>query len=552
MGRQSTPWFFVVLMLPILSGAPVSAGVITIAAGGSSEVRGVDIVCDGVSDQVEIHAALEMAGDGGKVLLRPGTYYCDDSVTLKDGRHLEGTGEEQTTLTFADGWIGAVANDHTSLSDLTITGHGAVWVQGSHVLVQRVTVTGAPQMNGGYTVWAEGQVIEDVVFEDCTAVDLTWTGFNVDGRGDPILVRDLRYERCQAIRCGADDNSHPWSAGFILAEHNDLEDVVVRDCHAEDNWESGFHIEAAISVRNVLIENCTAVKNGIRKSQLFPESNSPETKGLTFGAGFTGIEASTLKDCTAQENYRGFFLWSTDGAYLEDCSAVRSFADDYSIVHHSGYTAGNSFIDCISTEAGRHALSIRNAANLKFENFTVCSPVGDGHSCIQIGGYEPSLDYDYPCESSSFDMNIIGGSSPNIVYVYLGRDLTLSGGIETSGSCPILIASDGQRAVGGKTTQGVTIEGMRIVMEGPGAAVRISETLPDAGSVSVRDTMIFGNSVSPGIRNDALGTVMVSNFSIKDHIERDGDETRPGIAIVGPMIDVIREIFSRISPIFNT
>ncbi|MDD3621009.1 MAG: right-handed parallel beta-helix repeat-containing protein [Methanofollis sp.] len=552
MGQQSAPWLFVVLMLPILYGVPVSAGVITVTAGGSSEARGVDYVCDGISDQVEINAALEKAGERGKVILKPGTYYCDDSVKLRDGRHLEGSGEKETILNFADKWIGVMANDHTSIHDLTVTGHGAVWIQGSHVLVKQVTVTGAPRMNGGYTVWAEDQVIEDVVFEDCTAIDLTWTGFNVDGRGDPILVRDLRYERCQAIRCGADDNSHPWSAGFILAEHNDLEDAVVKDCYAEDNWESGFHIEAGVEVKNVLIENCTAVRNGIRKNQLFPPSNSPESNSLTFGAGFTGNKASNLKRCTAEGNYRGFFFWSTDGALLEDCSAVRSFADDYAIVHHSGYTSGNSFIDCTSTEAGRHALSIRNAANLRFENFTVYSPTGDGHSCIQIGGYEPSLDYDFPCEDSSFDMNIIGGSSPNIVYIYLGRDLTLSGDIETSGSCPILIANDGQRAIGGKTTRGVTIEGMRISMGDSEAAVRVSETLPDAGTVSVRDTVIIGNSAAAGIRNEAWGNVVVSNFSVSEDVEIYAEERRPGVPIIGPMIDVIREIFSRVSHIFTS
>lgn len=546
MSQQTGSWLFIVLMLPVLSAAPVSAGVITVATGGPSEFRSADYVCDGISDQVEIQNALEKAGEGGTVLLTPGTYYCDSSITLRSGRHLKGSGEGQTRLEFADGWIGVVANDYTTLRSLTIAGCGAVWIQGSHVRVQQVTVTGNPRMNGGYTVWAEGQVIEDVVFEDCTAIDLTWTGFNVDGRGDQILVRGLRYERCKAIRCGSDDNSHPWSAGFILAEHNDLEDSVVRDCYAEDNWESGFHMEAGVSVKNVRIENCTAVGNGIRKNRLFPEFGPPEQNGLTFGAGFTGNSGATLKRCVAEGNYRGFFLWSTDGAHLEDCSAARSYADDYAIVHHSGYSAGNTFIDCISSEAGRHALSIRNAANLRFENFTVFSPTGDGHSCIQIGGYEPSLDHDYPCEASVFDFNIIGGSSPNIVYVYLGRDLTLSGEIKTSGSCPILIASDGQRAVGGKTTQGVTIEGMRIFMGNSEAGVHVSRTLPDASTVSVRDTVIFGNPASLGIRNEALGDVSVSNFSITDEGEGYADESGSGIPVLGPLIDIIRDLFSNI------
>ncbi|WP_220680608.1 right-handed parallel beta-helix repeat-containing protein [Methanofollis formosanus] len=546
MGRLTGSWLFVVLILPIISGVPASAGVITVAAVGSSESQGADYLCDGVSDQVEIQEALDRAGGGEKVLLRPGIYHCDDSITLREGFCLEGSDKETTTLEFVGGWIGVVAKDHTNLRHLTISGNGAVWVRGSHVTVQWVTVTGDPRMNGGFTVWAEGRIIEDVVFEDCTAIDLSWTGFNVDGRGDSILVRGLRYERCQAVRCGADDNSHPWSAGFILAEHNDLEDTIVKDCYAEDNWESGFHIEPAVSVKNVVLENCTAVKNGLRKNCSYPESASPELKGLTFGAGFTINNAATVKRCIAEENYRGYFLWSTDGAHFEDCSAVRSYKDDYAIVHHSGYTAGNSFVDCLSTEAGRHALSIRNAANLRFENFTAFSPAGDGHSCIQIGGYEPSLDRDYPCEASFFDLNIEGGGSPNIVYVYLGRDLTLSGEIETAVSCPLLIASDGQRAVGGKTTRGVTIEGMRITMGGPGAGVCVSETLTDAGTVSVLDTVIFGDSVSTGIRNEAQGEVVVSNISIASGGDEYVGEDRSGIPIFGKIFDFIRDLFSGI------
>lgn len=552
MSRLTGSWLFVVLIIPIFSGVPVSAGVITVATVESSEAEGVDYLCDGISDQIEIQKALERAGNGGKALLKPGTYHCDDSITLRDGFCLEGSGEGKTILEFSGGWIGVFAKDHTILRNLTISGNGAVWVQGSHVRIQQVTVTGDPRMNGGFTVWAEGRIIEDVVFEDCAAIDLTWTGFNVDGRGESILVRGLRYERCRAVRCGADDNSHPWSAGFILAEHNDLEDVTVRDCSAEDNWESGFHIEPEVSVKNVVIENCTAMRNGIRKNLLFPDSGPPELNGLTFGAGFTMNNAVTLKNCAAEENYRGFFLWSTDGAHFDGCSAVRSLTDDFAIVHHSGYTTGNSFVNCVSTEAGRHALSIRNAANLRFENFSAFSPAGDGHSCIQIGGYEPSLGQDYPCEASSFDLNVMGGGSPNIVYVYLGRDLTLSGGIETSGSCPLLIASDGRRGVGGKTTGGVTIEGMRIVMGGSGVGVCVSETLPDAGTVSVLDTVISGDSISAGIRNEALGEVVVSNLSIDGGGEEYIDERRPGIPIIGPLFDIVHGIFSRVSQIFQS
>ncbi|QSZ67335.1 carbohydrate-binding protein [Methanofollis aquaemaris] len=406
----------------------VSAATLNVAASDSSQdaKTQADYVCDGKSDQIEITNALNAAGNGGTVHLAAGTYNSDGSIKMAPGTTLMGSGEDKTRIDIRGTWDGVFANENTHLEGFTISGQGAVWIQYSHVSVQSVTVTGDTRMNGGFTVWCPGHDLTDISFKDCTAIDLTWTGFNIDATSAGLKVSNITYENCKAIRCGANDNSHPWTAGFIFAEHNDLENALIKDCYAEDNWESGFHIEPAPAVKNVVFENCTSKDNGIRKQARFPESDTQRDMNLIFGAGFFLNNGVTVKDCTAIGNHHGFMIWSSNGAKFENCYSKDSEASDYFLIHWNGFNSPNVFTNCVSENAGGYAIDASNTNDVRFENFKIINAEGVDGSMIRLGKYYPAIGRDLPCQNSYFDLTVEGGPE-NILYSHYGVNDVIEG-----------------------------------------------------------------------------------------------------------------------------
>ncbi|MBP2146916.1 hypothetical protein J2129_002370 [Methanofollis sp. W23] len=428
MNRSMLRLLLLASVLICLMPAVSAAATLNVAASDSSQdaKAQADYVCDGNSDQVEITNALNAAGNGGTVHLAAGTYSTQGSIKMAPGTTLMGSGEDKTRIDIQGNWDGVFANENTHLEGFTVSGQGAVWIQYSHVSVQSVTVTGDTRMNGGFTVWCPGHSLTDISFKDCTAIDLTWTGFNIDATSAGLKVSDITYENCKAIRCGADDNSHPWSAGFIFVEHNDLENALIKDCYAEDNWESGFHIEAAPTTKNVVFENCTSKNNGLRKQARFPESDTQQDMNLIFGAGFFLNNGVTVKDCTAIGNHHGFMIWSSNGAKFENCYSKDSEASDYFLIHWNGFKSPNVFTNCVSENAGGYAIDASNTNDVRFENFKIIDAEGVDGYMIRLGKYYPAIGRDLPCQNSYFDLTIEGGPE-NILYSHYGVNSVLEG-----------------------------------------------------------------------------------------------------------------------------
>jgi hypothetical protein len=82
-----------------------------------------------------------------------------------------------------------------------------------------------------------------------------------------------------------------WSVGIDICEAVDtMENVIVENCTANYNYQSGFHMESYPTKNNILIRNCTAIGNGIVDT-------------VTIGSGFTCVgEGVTLANCYAADN----------------------------------------------------------------------------------------------------------------------------------------------------------------------------------------------------------------------------------------------------------
>ena len=88
------------------------------------------------------------------------------------------------------------------------------------------------------------------------------------------IIDNIVFENCAFINNYDSLVSAEWQVGFgILCTGSSVKDVTFRDCFATGASESGFHIEYAVSCKNVIFDNCQSIYNG-------------QKDGATYGAGF--------------------------------------------------------------------------------------------------------------------------------------------------------------------------------------------------------------------------------------------------------------------------
>lgn len=249
--------------------------------------------------------------NGNTVLVTAGTYQVSGNIYMRSGTTLMGEGSDKTTLNFARGAIIMDGVSNTAVKGFHITGAGSCqsWATGVTVrnhLWEDIHLDHVTRgiINNAIGTWVEaGGVIDGLtyrnVFVDSPA---TW-GFLINGNNFDGWVKNTLFEDCTAIRCGnslgvTDPNSaDAWIPGFDLAERCNIDGMRLVNCRADENWESGFHLEIAPEVRNVVFENCTANNNGQKPRAL-------------YGAGFfvgdrAGFDECTFIKCTGSGNTKG-------------------------------------------------------------------------------------------------------------------------------------------------------------------------------------------------------------------------------------------------------
>lgn len=126
-------------------------------------------------------------------------------------------------------------------------------------------------------------------------------GFMINGLmpNGNITITDVLFDHCSADYAGWPNfNTSSWAVGFDIGEgYNHCKiyepSTTVRYCTATYCWESGFHIESAVT-RTLLLDHCTANYNGQKRNY--------RPQDPYFASGFIAEDGVTLNYCSASYN----------------------------------------------------------------------------------------------------------------------------------------------------------------------------------------------------------------------------------------------------------
>ena len=415
------------------TGPAPEKNAILVAAHDSPEASKMlaDYTCDGIADQVEIQQAIDASRSGGAaVVLAEGTFNLSGNLVVPGNTLIEGKGDTLTRLRWTAGRLTAYRGENITLRNFETSGTGAIFLFNcNHVWVHNITARVDASLGGGaFFVWVQDGVSEDIEFVGCKAIDCGRMGFMNDGGGSPRLIRDIRYIDCQAVNSGRYARFTPygeWTTGFAIAENNDLADAVLTGCLAEGSFESGFHVEDAPEITNLIFRDCISRDNGQKPDTFY--NPSEESHGLHFGSGYWVQGGTTLYNCVSGGNGNAGFSVGP-GARLYNCT------DDGSRV---GFrlvdTHDVSLEDCSSLNAGAYAVYAIEAERVVTEGLKMIDPAGvDGNGAFFGTAAHPVL-------NSRFDIIGRNGGAIRTIYSEGCRDITFTGVIRTDHPDPVVI-----------------------------------------------------------------------------------------------------------------
>jgi hypothetical protein len=270
-----------------LSSLIVSAGV-PAEAGSAPGPRTIVVALDGSGDYRSIQEAVDVAGKGDTVFLKPGRYEQDLTIHSKDHLKLVGAGQDKVTLVGREDVVGVLhvgkwpyGATNIEISDMTINEHGGHSVglfNGRGVVLKRLTVNGM----------LFSQQVEDARIEECTIGGSETTGVQF-ADSQAVLIGNFIHDNDHGVNVAGKSN--------VRLERNVItrslfEAVVVND-----------------RAKAVLVSN-TLVKNG--GGAAFLGQSQSDVSGNVVGLNRVGfLVASSSRAATS---YNAFF--NTDGDYL--------------------------------------------------------------------------------------------------------------------------------------------------------------------------------------------------------------------------------------------
>ena len=422
------------LLLPLHAMAAGPTIIVAAADASQASKAQAQILCSGDSDQQQINYAFTLLPpEGGTVQLTEGTYYTNGWIHPKMNSNFYGAGEDRTVINVYNPsqYYNPIhlMRPNIHVKGFTLRGMGVFLIRTNGVLIEDVTVTsvdvnGVRQPVGGngmFFIWVDNPETGDITFRNCKAIDCNTHGFNMNAnrnvsqeRKDGVLpwtISNLRFIDCQAIRCGfgmENGSNSDFTCGFDVQEANNLENVQLINCLAEDNWENGFHCEPGwyLGTKNFYMENCVSRNNGQRKPAKAPYRDS-------YLSGYYVHRNSYLKNCYSENNKNaGFFAHDGVNTTFVNC------VDDGSTYGFKIVKGCKDMLlkDCWSENAKEWAFWGAFGDNIRVENFHQQKMGGkavDGGAPTQsnIGWYYHDAQYHHSVSYSYFD---ITGYGPNI------------------------------------------------------------------------------------------------------------------------------------------
>ncbi|MDD4567699.1 MAG: right-handed parallel beta-helix repeat-containing protein, partial [Methanoculleus chikugoensis] len=269
------------------------------------------------------------------------------------------------------------------------------------------------------------------------------------------VIKDVRYDNCQAINCGSKGAFNPWITGFDFAELNDMDGLRVTNCLAEGNLESGFHFEFDPKVTNAVLENCVSNNNGQKPYPTVPYKQSDMSTHY-FGCGYYAPNADvTFKNCVAEGNsLYGFY--ATNGGKLYDCVDKDTGAGktDYTHRKPAGYYSIPSrstdpalvLENCTSIDSHGYGLQVDLASNIRIENFELVNPAGIDGKGASLGGTNGQF------SNAEVDIHASGDRVDTLVWAKNNQNVQYTGEV-TSASEKAFLVEGGQNV----RTDGMTV-----------------------------------------------------------------------------------------------
>lgn len=153
----------------------------------------LDYLCNGINDAAQINAAISsLPEQGGKIILREGTYNISDTITIQDKQNvtIEGMGESTILKRNCLGNVILIQNSpHCSLSDFVIDGNSAEFSVDLHAVNVNSSLHAVV-----YRVHIKNDSVSgmSINHSDYASV-LNCTIQDVDGNGIIIITADYAY-----------------------------------------------------------------------------------------------------------------------------------------------------------------------------------------------------------------------------------------------------------------------------------------------------------------------------------------------------------------------
>jgi hypothetical protein len=292
----------------------ITTSIKVIAASDSSDSWKAQaaVVCDGVSDEIEINTYLVNADF---VVLAPGTFNCDNNIIPQSNSCLLGQGNT-TIISFNDSSGNRDTNiyvynkSNVEIGNFKITGIGDINIQlttsQSNLYIHDIWST-AKGVNDFVIYCISGSpTLSNISFVRCTADNPDGRGFYVTtGIGSPT-VDGLTFFRCDVINAGiASTRRDIWVTGFSFCDATTmtLKNMQAIKCTVNGAWESDFHFESRPTKINCVIMDSTA-------------TNAGRKPGSVYGAGFLvdGLEDMVLSNNVGSGNSIADLVeWSGSG-----------------------------------------------------------------------------------------------------------------------------------------------------------------------------------------------------------------------------------------------
>jgi len=531
-----------------IGGNQSSGGGVTVTVAASdakaSSKNGVDFLCSGTNDDVQIQAAINaLPSEGGTIILSEGNYQCGGLITTIPGNILiRGQGYKSTTIHRSTS-LGDVSNTlFTNLNGQTMTFRGLNAVAKGDETITLTTGTQEDEFSvgdvinmvstdnistGGNQDNGEMHVIRSITTDDSGVITLMDVVENEDwttpetaaysNRRAGFTLRDITFtdDRTSAPTMGTGD----------IIRFRFWDDITIENCQFTGCIRANMNF---VKCRNITISNC--YMNGVKSREDSPVVGTDLRYGIEILScekvmisninGFDMRHLVTLnpgnsatkerKGWTRNVTVRGCTVNACDAAALEAHEGTKDVVFDANVINgmvNSTDSQGLSF-------RGKNFAITNNIIIDCATGINIFSAVGatlSGHGVISgnfIQAFERGINVDDLCGDIAINNNNISVSINQVAGIRFSR----TGASERAGdNCIVsnnVIDMNGANVDGidGDSILGMVIIGNIIKNTGTGLMVDIDDTDTRTDFILCRsNTGISSNDVS--ITNNGNGSV---------------------------------------------